>query len=138
MEASESEVDDTNERYIEAHLGTLKSSAKAAEETLTAILNKMKLAQYKLKLELEELSETELRSKPLLRAWLKKQGLPEDCSFQEFFQQFLQVHKEDHRLNLSSRSVCLNPDAVKLFGLKGKDVVLSMSDILERLPLLYH
>ena len=130
------ETSDTEE--IEAHLSSLKTSAKTIEETMTACLNRMKLAHHKLKLELQELSETELRSKPSLRAWLRKNECPEDCSFQEFFQAFLDVHKKDNRLNLSDRSVRLNEEAVKLFGEKGKDVTLTLNQILERLPLLYH
>ena len=126
------------ETQIEEHLSSLKRSAKSAEDSVLDALNRLKLAQHNLKMEVEELSETELRSKPALRAWLKTRSLPLDCSFQEFFQRFLSEHKQDYRLNLSDRSILLNKEACKLLGLDGKDVKLGLPEILERLPLLYH
>jgi hypothetical protein len=126
------------ESQVEEHLSSLKRSAKVAEDSITTALNRLKLAQHNLNIELKELSQTELRSKPSLRAWLKARELPLDCSFQEFFQKFLEEHKQEYRLNLSDRSICLNKDGCKLFGLEGSNVKLGMPEVLERLPLLYH
>jgi hypothetical protein len=137
MEQSDSENEE-NIQYIEEHISTIKTSALSTETTLIETLNKLKLAQHKLKMELEQLSETELRSKPTLRAWLKARELPLDCSFQEFFQAFLDEHKDEYRLDLSDRSILLNKDGCKLFGVEGVNVKLRLRDILERLPLLYH
>ncbi len=137
MEQSDSDNEE-NIDFIEQHISSIKTSALSLETTTVATLNKLKLAQHKLKMELEQLSETELRSKPTLRAWLKARDLPLDCSFQEFFQAFLDEHKQDYRLDLSDRSVLLNKDSCKLFGLEGTNVKLGLRDLLERLPLLYH
>jgi hypothetical protein len=132
MEESDYESD------IEERLSCLKKSSQDAEDSITEALNRLKVAQYNLKLELEELSATELKSKPGLRAWLKARDLPLDCSFQEFFQHFLNEHKQEYRLHLSERSIVLNKDACKLFGLDGINRKLGIPEILERLPLLYH
>ncbi len=137
MEQSDSDNEE-NIDFIEQHISSIKTSALSLETATVATLNKLKLAQHKLKMELEQLSETELRSKPTLRAWLKARDLPLDCSFQEFFQAFLDEHKQDYRLDLSDRSVLLNKDSCKLFGLEGTNVKLGLRDLLERLPLLYH
>jgi hypothetical protein len=127
-----------NESILEEHMEYLKEKAKTVENDFVTILNRMKLTQHKLKLELKELSEIELRSKPTLRSWLKSRELPEDCSFQEFFEAFLEEHRKEYRLDLSERSICLNQDAGKLFGLKGKDICLTLPQLLERLPFIYH
>lgn len=126
------------ESQVEEHLSSLKRSAKVAEDSIVAALNRLKLAQHNLNIELKELSETELRSRPGLRAWLKARELPTDCSFQEFFQKFLEEHKQEYRLNLSDRSICLNKDGCKLLGVEGSNVKVTLPELLERLPLLYH
>ena len=136
-----SDIEDFDEDkiiYIEQHLSTIKASALSLETSTVETLNKLKLAQHKLKMELEQLSETELRSRPTLRAWLRARDLPLDCSFQEFFQAFLDEHKQEYRLDLSDRTILLNKDGCKLFGVEGKNVKVTIRDLLERLPLLYH
>ncbi len=139
MESSDHEdIDDQNIVYIEQHLSSLKTASEVAEQEIVNALNRLKLAEHKLKIELEELSETQLRSKPLLRKWLKARDLPLDCSFQEFFQAFLEEHKKEHRLDLSDRSILLNAEGCKLFGMEGKEKKVSIHDILEHLPILYH
>jgi hypothetical protein len=139
MEISDIENFDEEEiNYIEQHLSTLKTASQVAEEQIVNAINRLKLAEHKLKIELEELSETQLHSKPLLRKWLKARDLPLDCSFQEFFQAFLDEHKKEHRLDLSDRSILLNAEGCKLFGMEGKEKKVSIHDILEHLPVLYH
>jgi hypothetical protein len=139
METSDTEeIDEQNIVCIEQHLSSLKNASQIAEQEMINVLNRFKLVEHKLKIELEELSETQLRSKPLLRKWLKARNLPLDCSFQEFFQAFLDEHKKEHRLDLSDRSILLNAEGCKLFGFEGKDKKVSIHDILEHLPVLYH
>jgi hypothetical protein len=123
------------EDFLAEDLFNLKRKAETVEDDIITIVNKVKVAQQKLKLELQELSETELRSRPSLRYWLQSRNLPENCSFQEFFEAFLEEHQRESRLFLSDRTISLNKDACKLFGSKGR---LSILEILERLPLLYH
>ena len=127
-----------NESMIEEHMDYLKSKAKTVETDFVTILNRMKLTQHKLKMELEELSATQMRSKPPLRAWLRTRDLPEDCSFQEFFEAFLEEHRKEYRLNLGDRAVRLNKDGCKLFGVGGVEKQVTLLELLERLPLLYH
>ena len=129
------EYSDT-EGFLEEDLFNLKRKAKRVEDDLTAIVNKVKVAQHKLTLEVQELSETELRSRPPLRHWLKARNLPDNCSFQEFFEAFLEEHQRELRLYLSDRTVSLNKDACKLFACKESRVTIL--EILEKLPLLYH
>ena len=138
MENSEREDTEDSLQEIEESLSSLKLSATVAEDAVTKALNRLKLAQHKLKIEMEELSETELRSKPLLRAWLSKRKLPTDSSFQVFFQAFLDEHKEEHRLDLSDRTVTLNKDGTQLLGYKESNKRVSILEIMERLPLLFH
>lgn len=134
-EQEQQEEEEDHGLYIEEHLFTLKTRAKVAEETVVAALNRLKVVQHKMKLELEELSETELRSKPSLRKWLEARNLSTNCSFQEFFQVFLEEHKKEYRLDISDRSLRLNKEACELFGMIG---TITMVQLLEKLPLIYH
>lgn len=138
MENSEREDTEDSLQEIEESLSSLKLTATVAEDAVTKALNRLKLAQHKLKIEMEELSETELRSKPLLRAWLSKRALPTDSSFQVFFQAFLDEHKQEHRLDLTDRTVTLNKDGTQLLGYKESNKRVSILEIMERLPLLFH
>lgn len=133
MDESDSELD-----AIEEQLSTLKQTAMKAEDAVVAAMNKLKVVQYKARAEMEELAETELRSKPTLRKWLEARDLSTDCSFQEFFDAFLQEHKKEYRLDISDRSILLNADGCKLFGLGGKDKKVLLLELLERLPSIYH
>jgi hypothetical protein len=122
---------------LQEQLFTLKRTAKQVDENLVTITNRLKVAQQKLKVELEELSQTELRSRPSLRRWLKARQLVEDCSFVEFFEAFLLEHEKEFRLNLSDRTISLNKDGCLLFGFK-EETIVCLLEVLERLPLLYH
>ena len=130
-------MESDEEFALEEQLFILKTTAKKLDESIITIENQLKVVQQKLKIELEELSATELRSRPSLRTWLKSHDLPENCSFQDFFEAFLQEHQKDYRLNLSDRTIRLNKEASHLFGVNF-DTTLSLLEILERLPLLYH
>jgi len=139
MESFENEQQDEDHGlFIEEHLSSLKTSAKVAEDSVVAALNRLKVVQQKVKINVEEMSETELRSKPALRKWLQARNLSNDCSFQEFFQVFLDEHQKDYRLDISERSICLNREACQLLGIEGKDRKITMVQFLEKLPLLYY
>lgn len=126
------------DQQIEESLSSLKEAGRQAEDAILTALNKLKVAQRKLKIEMDELSKTELRSKPILRHWLKAREMPIHSNFEEFFQAFLDEHKAEHRLDLSTRSILLNKDGCKLFGVDGENKTITMNEVLERLPLLFH
>jgi hypothetical protein len=132
------ELSDSEDSEVEMALSTLKENASKAEEQVLQALNRLKLVEFKMKQELEDLSETQLKSKAALRHWLETRNLPKTSSFQEFFEKFLEEHKADHRLDLTDRSIRLNKDGCKLFGVSGKDVKMTMAEILEKLPQIYH
>lgn len=133
MDESETEFE-----AIEEHLSSLKKSAKVAEDAVVNAMNRLKVVQFKARVEMEELAETELRSKPMLRKWLEARNLSTDCSFQEFFDAFLQEHKKENRLDISDRSILLNAEGCKLFGWVGKEKKVFLPELLERLPSIYH
>jgi len=132
------ETSDNEDGSLETSLSSLKIRAVKCELDVVEALNRLKCVEFKMKQEIEDLSETELKSKPGLRHWLQARQMSKDCSFQEFFDCFLDEHKKEHRLDLSDRSILLNKDACKLFGIPGHNVKITMLDILERLPLLFH
>lgn len=132
------ELSDNEDQEIETALSTLKEKASKAEDQVTQAFNRLKLVEFKMKQELEDLSETQLKSKAVLRSWLEARNLPKTCSFREFFEKLLEEHKAEHRLDLTDRSIRLNKDGCKLFGFAGKDVKMTMKEVLERLPQIYH
>lgn len=125
------------EEAFNRDLSSLKNSAKGVEETLVHTINRLKVAQHKLKLEVEELSSVELHPRPALRAWLKARNLETESSFTDFFEAFLIEHQAEHRLELSDRTIRLNKDASKLFQIT-PNTRMSLPEILEKLPVLYH
>ena len=132
------ESSDTDDNEIMLALTSLAENTKKAEEQVIHALNRLKLLEFKMKQELEDLSETQLKAKPALRYWLETRSLPKTSTFQEFFERFLEEHKAEHRLDLTDRSIHLNKDGCKLFGYAGKDVKVRLTEILERLPQIYH
>ncbi len=132
------ELSENEESEIEMALDELKEKASKAEDQVTQALNRLKLVEFKMKQELEDLSETQLKSKAALRHWLEARNLSKNCSFREFFEKFLEEHKAEYRLDLADRSIRLNKDGCKLFGVSGKDVKITMKELLERLPQIYH
>lgn len=129
MEPSDTEE---NDLCIAEHLFTLKTRAKVAEEAVVSALDRLKLFEKRIK---QDMEETELRAKPVLRKWLEARNLPHNSSFQEFFQAFLDEHKQEYRLDISNRTLSLNKEACQLFGLTG---TITMVQLLERLPILYY
>jgi hypothetical protein len=132
------ELSETEDTEIENALETLKEKANKAEDQVIQALNRLKLVEFKMKQELEDLSETQLKSRAVLRHWLEARNLPKESTFQQFFEALLEEHKQEYRLDLGDRSIRLNKDGCKLFGVSGKDVKMTMTEILERLPQIYH
>lgn len=120
---------------LEESLSSLKRNAFATEVHLTESIKSMKRLVKSLK---EEPTETPLQPRTRLMKWLTDRGLPVECSFQEFFEAFLQEHKAEHRLDLSKRTIQLNSAACILFGLKDKKPEMHVYDLLQKLDVLYY
>jgi hypothetical protein len=123
---------------LEDTLQSLKRNAQATEIHFQETLRRFKQFQKRLSEEThQEVSQRDLQPRTRMMKWLTERGLPVECSFQEFFERFLEEHKQDHRLDLSRRTIHLNPAACVLFHIKEKKPELHILDLLEKLPLLY-
>lgn len=131
------DLSDTDDNEIETSLLTLKTNASQAETHVLQALTQLKQVEVTMKRQLDAVSEPQLRSKAPLRYWLEARTLSKDCSFQQFFERFLEEHKQEYRLDLTDRSILLNTDARTLFGVPGTTGKLTMTEILERLPRIY-
>ena len=123
---------------LEDTLGSLKRNAKAVDVYFQQARSKFKSFHQKLAHESSGLSETPLQPKTRMMKWLTDRGLPEQSSFMDFFEVFLDEHKKEYRLDLSKRSICLNLDACILFGYKGPNPTVTLYDLLEKIHILYY
>lgn len=119
-------------------LESLKRNAKAVDVFFQETRKKLKDFQKKVAEETGGLNEVPLQPRTRMMKWLTDHGLPVECTFLDFFEAFIDDHKEEHRLDLSKRSICLNEEACILFGMKGKDPLVSLYDVLEKLNVLYY
>ena len=134
MEEPETEIDTIS---LEDTLISLKRNAYAVEVHLQESLKRLKQFQKRLTGNSRDISEVPLQPKTRMMKWLTDRGLPVECTFQEFFEVFLEEHKKEHRLDLSKRTVQCNSAACVLLGMKDCNPVVSLYTLLEKLPLLY-
>jgi hypothetical protein len=130
----ESGVEDVS---VEDTLESLKRNAKAVEVHLLESLQQMKKVQRGLAEESKNI-EVPLQPKTKLMKWLTDRGLKVESTFQEFFEVFVEEHKLDSRLDLSTRTIELNSAACMLFGLKQAHSKLHIYDLLEKIMSLYY
>ena len=131
---TETEIDTIS---LEDTLDSLKRNALAVEVHLQESLKRMKGFQKRMTENSKDISEVPLIPKTRMMKWLTDRGLPVECTFQEFFEVFLEEHKKEHRLDLTERSLKLNSAACVLLAMKDCDPVVSLYALLEKLPLLY-
>lgn len=119
-------------------LQSLKRNAAATEIHLQESIRRLKYFQKRIVEEKnQDLSQRDLQPRTRMMKWLTERGLPVECSFEEFFERFLEEHKQEHRLDVSKRTILLNPAACVLFDVKGKTPEVHILHLLEKLPLLY-
>jgi hypothetical protein len=134
--AESAEESGTEDISLEDTLESLKRNAKAAETHLLETLKQMKAFQLKVVKESKTM-DIPLQPKTRLMKWLTDRRLRVESTFQEFFEAFVDEHKEEHRLDLSNRTIQLNSAACVLFGLKDTAPTLHIYDVLERVEKLY-
>jgi len=123
---------------LEDTLESLKRNAKAVEVHFEEARKKFKDFHQAVAHESQGLQETPLQPRTRLMKWLTDRGLSEQTTFLDFFEAFVDEHKQENRLDLSSRSFSFNSDAVVLFGLKGKNPRVTLYEFVEKLNILYY
>lgn len=122
---------------LEDSLDSLKRNALATQVMLQETVKSLKVFQMKV---LEETtvppSAKPLQPKTRMMKWLTDRHLGVESSFSDFFEAFLEEHKKEHRLDLSTRSIQLNKKASILLGYED-DQWVSVYDVLERALNLY-
>lgn len=119
-------------------LASLKRNADSIQIYLQESLKKCKAFQHRLAEESKNLAELPLQPKTRLMKWLTDHGLPVECTFQDFFEAFVDEHKKEHRLDLTTRSIQLNSAASILFGYKDTNPWVPIYDLMEKLSVLYY
>jgi hypothetical protein len=133
MDESQEENDTIS---LEDALESIKRNSKAAEVHYLESVKQLKAFQKRLAKESNE--EVPLQPRTRMMKWLTDRGLKVESTFQEFFEAFVEDHKKEHRLDLSTRSIQLNTAACVLFSYKDTNPKVSLYDLLERVPSLYY
>lgn len=133
------ELSDTDDQSIslEDTLSSLKRNAQAVDVYFQESRKSLKQFQMKLNEESKSLAATPLQPRTKMMKWLTDRHLSVESTFSEFFEAFVEEHAKEQRLDLSNRSVTLNESACVLFGYKKRDPVVSIWELLEKLPQLY-
>ena len=122
---------------VEESLIALRDHSVAVETLFEQIQDHFKqFRKLMVETPMDSLSEINLQAKEQLKPWLTQRLLPTSLSFQEFFAVFLKEHAKEHRLDLSRRSIHLNPDAVALLQYNSNDPI-SILDFLLFIPVLF-
>lgn len=123
---------------VGATLESLKRNAKALDVHYQEARKKFKDFYVKVAQESEGLGETPLQPRTRMMKWLTDRGFSEHSTFLDFFEAFIEEHKKENRLDLSTRSIYLNHDATILFGYKGENRVVTLYELFEKLNILYY
>jgi hypothetical protein len=129
------EPEDTHS--LEDLLGSLKRNAKAVDVYFHESRSKLKSMQKKLAQESGDPTELPLQPRTRLMKWLTDRQLPVESSFSEFFEALMEEHGKEDRLDLSARTVSLNPSACVLFGISARSSTQTLYDLLAVIPSLY-
>lgn len=81
--------------------------------------------------------ETTLIAKPRVKKWLEQRGMSPIVSFHEFFEVFLEEHRNEGRLDLATRTIQLREDARELFRPKLKKEPIYFLDFLQSIDQLF-
>jgi hypothetical protein len=129
------EPEDTHS--LEDLLGSLKRNAKAVDVYFHESRSKLKSMQKKLAQESGDPTELPLQPRTRLMKWLTDRQMPVESSFSEFFEALMEEHGKEDRLDLSARTISLNPSACVLFGISTRNSTQTLYDLLTILPSLY-
>ena len=128
--------EETEDISLEETLSSLKRNAKAAEVHSLESLKHLKAFQKRLAKETHQ--EIPQQPRTRMMKWLTDRDLRVESTFQEFFEAFIEEHKQEHRLDLASRTVQLNRAACILFGYKDIQPKVPLFDLLEKVSSLYY
>lgn len=131
LHLSDSSEGESEGSYIES-LTILKNAIKDVDALFTKCQEHYKVFHQKVSLPLDEAL---LEPRPSTIEWLQKRKLPLKLTFADFFAKMLEEHR-DMRLDISTRSIIVNADAAKLFGVP-TDTHVSILTILQKLPILF-
>lgn len=127
-----------HESYKELCLN-LRTHSKRVESELDACIQRFKALRRKVQDESPGFNEVPLQPRRAAAAWLQARNLEAQPLFQDFFTAFLKEHAEQQRLDLSARTIQLNPDALALFGYpKRHKEAVPLLDLLAKLPDVFH
>lgn len=113
-----------------------KSSLQFAQE-FESTYQQFKLFRKKVKDESAALDEMPLKPRAHTRKWLEQHGLGQEITFTVFFEALLNELATEKRLDLTTRTVIPTKEIASLYRIP-QDTAISVFDLLERTPVLFH
>jgi hypothetical protein len=126
------ETDVEGDLSVDDILTRIREQARTIEKSFEDTFERIKA--YRESLENEDAN---LIAKPRMKIWLEKRQMPPIVSFSEFFEVFLEEHKEEGRLDIGTRTIDLREDARDLFRPKLKTTKIHILDFLGHLDQLF-
>lgn len=130
-------ADESEAISLEHSLEGLKRDANAVEIHLLESIKQLKGVQKRVAQESKTI-DVPLQPKTRMMKWLTDRGLKVESTFQEFFEAFVEEHRRDHRLDLSTRTIQLNTPACVLFGLTKPQPAIHLYDVVDKVQALYY
>lgn len=113
-----------------------KSSLQFAQE-FESTYQQFKLFRKKVKDESAALDEMPLKPRAHTRKWLERHGLSQEITFTVFFEALLNELATEKRLDLTTRTLIPTKEIASLYRIP-QDTAISVFDLLERTPVLFH
>ena len=133
----EEEDSDTSGESLKELCQSLQRSSLQLADTVEDTYQHFKGLRRKVKEEECSLDKMPLKPRAHTRKWLEAHGLPERCTYTEFFEEVLKELAQEDRLDLSARTLYPTASLATLLKVP-KETPIHIIDFIALAPTLFH